>query len=145
MQHAHVGWAQNRTKLAASSAVLSFHHPASNMIRGQQNTLVLTAVFLGTLALATAFSLEPFADSQPSPARTRLLELLYNIDGLLQASAHSSDLPDNIKLAQPRDTDFKSKGEGDPELAKKRDMGVLPPWNEFCRMMRITNCFHSQH
>ncbi|ESP01845.1 hypothetical protein LOTGIDRAFT_172308 [Lottia gigantea] len=29
-------------------------------------------------------------------------------------------------------------------LPSKRDMGVLPPWNEFCRMMRITHCFHSR-
>ncbi|XP_046556106.1 uncharacterized protein LOC124265376 [Haliotis rubra] len=143
MLRAHVGWAPRQTKLATGSEVLSFHHAASIMRRGPQFLMVLTAVLLGTLAVVTGYTLEPFADSQPSPARTRLLELLYNIDGLLQASSHSTDQPDNNKLAQPRDTDFHSKG--DTVLAKKRDMGVLPPWNEFCRMMRITNCFHSQH
>lgn len=60
--------------------------------------------------------------------------------GLLQTLTRLQN-EDRFTQIEPSFPERKNYGDGSQRFtANKRDMGVLPPWNELCRMMKISYC-----
>ncbi|XP_025081952.1 uncharacterized protein LOC112556794 [Pomacea canaliculata] len=103
------------------------------------------------LRLADAFTVSEPDDISRSE-RQLLLSVLINLNKFLRLrSTKVEDDTGEITDGQIQETFPKSDLESilDARIsAAKRarsDLsGVLPPWNEFCRMMHITSCVHSR-
>ncbi|KAK6185053.1 hypothetical protein SNE40_007374 [Patella caerulea] len=89
-------------------------------------------------------SIEPGDHLNKKFVLIKILQTLEDGDKLYSEPSHLSHL--TSALDQPTKGDLLTEDSMDDTILvpSKRDFGVLPPWNEFCRMMRITHCFHSR-
>ncbi|XP_041355834.1 uncharacterized protein LOC121373330 [Gigantopelta aegis] len=86
--------------------------------------------------------------SQPTDRRTddRVIGILRSINSLIKSGKDelTTDLTQNrFHSIRQKGIDNSQSSNRLPE--EKRDMSVLPPWNEFCRMVGLKQCFHSRY
>ncbi|KAK7491079.1 hypothetical protein BaRGS_00017643, partial [Batillaria attramentaria] len=90
-------------------------------------------------------------DKGRSPQRHLLLSVLLNLNKILgpvKSDVRDYSAKTESQLSSNVDSSDLERILEDKITASKRarsDLsGVLPPWNEFCRMMHITSCVHSR-